>query len=486
MSGVSAFAALAAQLERRKEIYKLEYYIPYPKQLAFHNAVGKGTTRPATERLGLGGNQVGKTTLGAMEMAMHLTGRYPIWYAGVRYQHPIEAVAAGVTNNSTRDIIQLALLGDPLDEKKLGTGAIPIDCIGKPTRKAGVTNAYDSCTVKHFTGGKFDGMSNLYLRAYEQGFKAFMGVGFQVGWMDEEPPQAVLSQFLRAMIAQRDPILFMTMTPEEGMTATVAQFMNDLKEGQYLTTLTWDDAPHLSEETKRVMIEKFPEHEREMRRNGSPLMGAGVVFSTPDEDLTVDPFEIPAHWAQINGVDFGWDHPFGAARIAWDRDNDIVYVTAEYRESRVLPAIHAVTLNAWGTWIPVAWPHDGLNTEKGTGEQLRSNYVAEGVNFLPWKATNSPQAGQKEGEGGNSVWASLTEMIERMQTGRFKVFRSCKLFFEEKRMYHTNLKGEIVKQGDNVLDACRYAVMMLRHARTQVVRRKVFKPRKGRGNWGNR
>jgi phage terminase large subunit-like protein len=475
---------LLAQLERRKKIYQLEYYLPYPKQMSFHNGLGKGTDTPADQRLLLGGNQVGKTKCGSMEAAIHLTGRYPIWWAGMRYNYPITMMCGGLTNATVRDIIQKNLFGNPLDENAIGTGSIPIDCIGKPTKKVGVPNAFDSVTIKHFTNGVYDGLSNVYMRSYADGFKAFMGIGFQVGWMDEEPPADVYSQFLRAGLAQVNPILYMTMTPEEGMTSIVTQFMNDLQVGQYLTSLTWDDAQHMTEEMKVRMLSKFPEHERAMRRNGSPLMGAGLVFSTPDDTFVVDPFQIPEHWAQLCGVDFGWDHPFAATKIAWDRDNDCVYVTAEYSERKAVPAVHAVAIRAWGAWVPVAWPHDGLQHEKGTGEQLRAKYIDAGVNFLNAKATNPPQDGQKEGEGGNSVEASLLEMVDRMETGRFKVFRTCTKFLAEKSMYHRDKLGKLVKTDEDVLSSCRYAVMMLRHATTRIVHRHIQSTRKGRRNFG--
>ena len=485
MASLNDLAALAAQLERRKKIYRLEHYKPYPKQLAFHNAVGKGTNSPAKQKLCLGGNQFGKTFCGAMEAAIQLTGRYPDWWEGVRYNYPVDMMIGSNTNETCRDIVQKELLGNPLDERDWGTGTIPIDCIGKSVRKAGVVNAVDSITVKHFTNGVFDGMSKVYLRAYEQGFKKFMGVRFSVGWLDEEPPQEIWSQFLRAGLAQPNSYLYITMTPEQGLTAVVTQFLNSLAPGQAVVQATWDDALHFSEEDKVQKLAAFPEHEREMRRNGSPLMGAGLVFMTPDEALKVDPFEIPRHWPQIIGIDFGWDHPFGAAKIAWDRDNDCVYVTNVYRESKALPIIHAASLAPWGDWVPVAWPHDGLNTEKGTGEQLRSKYVEAGLNLLPWKATNAPQAGQKEGEGGNSVEASILEMNEYMETGRFRVFSTCGIFFEEKRMYHRDTNGKLVKEQDDVLASCRYAFMMRRHARTISVKPvRVASGRKGRSNWG--
>ena len=443
---------------------------------------------PVTNNYKAGGvyhHNSGKTYCGAMEGAMHLTGRYPEWYKGVRYGYPILMVCGGVTNVSCRDIIQKALFGDPLDEKQLGTGSVPIDCVGKATRKVGVTNAYDSVQVKHFTNGKSDGMSTVYLRAYEQGFKAFMGItGVSVGWLDEEPPQDVWSQFLRAGLAAKDSMLYLTLTPEEGMTKLVSQFINDLAIGQSVTTLTWDDALHFTEEVKIAKLAAFPEHEREMRRNGSPLMGAGLVFPQNESMLAVEPFEIPRHWPQLNGIDFGWDHPFAGGKIAWDRDSDCIYVTNEYRESKAIPAVHAMAIRAWGEWVPVSWPHDGLNHEKGTGEQLRDKYVQAGLSLLPWKATNPPQAGQKEGEGGNSVEAALLEMYERMESGRFKVFKTCTQFFEELRMYHRDTNGKLVKSRDDLLSAIRYAVMMVRHARTMTVTPRKQHTQKGKkGNW---
>lgn len=480
MADIKDLASLLAQAERHKKIYRLQYYKPYPKQKAFHNAIGRGTDFPASQRLLLGGNQIGKTWCGAMEAAYHLTGRYPDWWEGTRFGYPIDMMVGSNTNETCRDIVQRELLGNPLDDKELGTGTIPIDCIGKTHRKAGVPNAIDSCTVKHISGG----ISKVYLRAYEQGFKKFMGIRFDVGWLDEEPPKEIWAQFLRAGLAKRNSILYITMTPEEGMTEVVTQFMNNLAQGQAIIQAGWDDAPHFTSEMKEQKLMAFSPHEREMRSKGTPLMGAGLVFDTPESQIKVEPFEIPRHWPQIVGIDFGWDHPFAAGKIAWDRDNDCIYLTNEYRESKALPIVQAQAIKAWGDWVPVAWPHDGLNTEKGTGEQLRQAYVDSGLNLLPWKATNPPQAGQVEGEGGNSVEASILDLVDREATGKLKVFSNCNIYFEERRMYHRDLKRKLVKLNDDLLSAVRYAVMMVRHARTISVKPRKQIMRHGASNWG--
>jgi hypothetical protein len=60
--------------------------------------------------------------------------------------------------------------------------------------------------------------------------------------------------------------------------------------------------------------------------------------------------------------------------------------------------------------------------------------------------------------------AAVADLRDRMMTGRFKVFDHCSEWFEEFRQYHRK-DGRIVKAHDDLLDATRYGVMMLRMAR---------------------
>jgi hypothetical protein len=55
-------------------------------------------------------------------------------------------------------------------------------------------------------------------------------------------------------------------------------------------------------------------------------------------------------------------------------------------------------------------------------------------------------------------------MLERMQTGRWKVFSHLEDWFREYRVYHRRA-GKVVKLGDDLLAASRYAMMMRRFAR---------------------
>jgi hypothetical protein len=174
--------------------------------------------------------------------------------------------------------------------------------------------------------------------------------------------------------------------------------------------------------------------------------------------VTCDAFPIPKHWTQIAGIDFGWDHPTAAVRMAWDRDADVLYVTHCYSQREATPVVHAAALRQWGGWLPVAWPHDGLQHSKDSGEQLAAQYRRQGLLLLPRHATFE--------DGTHGVEAGIMEMLDRMQTGRWKVFRHLAEWFHEFRLYHRK-EGRVVKLADDLLSASRYAMMMRRFGRVE-------------------
>src|SRR5258708_33892804 len=120
-------------------------YVPCPEQIAFPEA---GLAQ--RERLFLAGNQLGKTFAGAFEEAAHATGKYPIWWAGRRFDRPTHSWVAGVTGESTRDTVQRALIG----ESGRGGGAFR-----RPARAAKIAARHggpglvDTLRINHASGG---------------------------------------------------------------------------------------------------------------------------------------------------------------------------------------------------------------------------------------------------------------------------------------------------------------------------------------------
>lgn len=237
---------------------------------------------------------------------------------------------------------------------------------------------------------------------------------------------------------------------------------------RHVTTMTIYDVDHYNDDERKQIIASYPAHEREARAKGVPTLGSGRIFPIEEDAIKVNPFKIPSHWVRINGIDFGWDHPAAAAQVAWDRDDDVVYVIRAHRAREQTPMMFAPSVKAWGTWVPTAWPHDGLQHDKGSGEQLAKQYAKEGLLMLKDRATHAPTPGQPEGSGGNGVEAGLMEMLDRMQTGRLKVFSNLDDWFSEFRLYHRK-DGQVVKKADDLLSATRYALMMKRKAIVQTV-----------------
>jgi len=394
-------------------------------------------------------NRVGKTYCGATETAYHLTGNYPEWWEGRRFSKGVRVWVAGESNDTTRDIIQKELFGVPQDPQKHGTGAVPLKSIVETIRKPGVPNAYSAVLVRHKSGKN----SHISFKAYEQGFEKFMGEAVDVIWLDEEPKQEIFSQCI-TRTADTAGVVYMTFTPEKGMTNVVSAFMNDLKPGQSITTATWDDVEHLDEKTKTQLLSVYSPAEREMRSKGIPVFGSGLVFPVPEDDIICDDFDIPRHYPCIAAIDFGFDHPTAISWVAMDPDDDIIYVYDEYRRSKETPLTHAAVINARTPSLPVAFPHDGLQHDKGSGVQLAQQYRDLGVYMLPEHFSNPPAEGMLKGN--NSVEAGISEMLQRFETGRLKVFRSCVETMEEMRLYHRK-NGKVVPIKDDLLSAMRYA-----------------------------
>lgn len=438
-------AKLLAELDRRRRTNRLSTYAPYAKQRDFHAAGAM-----FRERLFMAGNQLGKTLAGAAEAAMHLTGSYPDDWQGKRFDRSVVMLAGSESYELTRDGVQRLLIGPPMNEEDWGTGYIPKAAIIATTRRSGVSGALDSVTVRHVSGGA----STLLFKAYEQGRGKWQANTVDYVWFDEEPPEDVYFEGITRTNATGG-LIAVTFTPLKGMSTVVARYILEESPDREVITMTIDDADHYTEEERRKIIDSYPAHEREARTKGVPSLGSGRIFPVAEESITVAPITIPKHWPQIGGIDFGWDHPTAAANLAWDRDADVIYVTKVYRQREAPVVMHAAALKPWGTWLPWAWPHDG-NNDTAAGENLASQYKTQGLPFLPERATFE--------DGSNSVEAGLMEMLDRMVTGRWKVFSTCSEWFEEFRLYHRK-DGKVVKERDDVLSASRYALMMKRFAK---------------------
>jgi phage terminase large subunit-like protein len=190
-------------------------YDKYSKHMEFFEA-----GRHHRERIFMAANRVGKTVAGGYEVACHATGIYPPWWKGERFFSATDGWASGDTSQTTRDIVQKVILGEPH-----GTGMLPADRILRVRSRPGYPDAVDSVYLRHASGGT----SILGFKSYEQGRRSFQGTAKHYAWMDEEPPMDVYNEtLLRTMKVEDAPrgITFVTFTPIIGLTKFVMDFMH--------------------------------------------------------------------------------------------------------------------------------------------------------------------------------------------------------------------------------------------------------------------
>lgn len=401
-------------------------------------------------------NRVGKTRTGLTIDALHLLGEYPDDFEGYRFEQPPLCWLLGFSMEKTRDLLQTPLFGR-LEGGRWTGGLVPADRIIDHKSATGTSGAMREVRVKHSSGG----ISTVQFWSYSQGQHAIMGDSVDWYHIDEEPRDKTIYPQVLTRTATGDKGRggrgILTFTPENGRTELVVQFMDTPAPSQYMQRATWDDAKHLTEKTKRELLAAYPEWQRDMRTKGLPLLGAGLIFDIGDDDIKCEPFECPPHWWVINGMDFGWDHPQAHVQLWIDRDTDTIYLAHAWKQSKVSPAVAWSAVRQWAQGVPTAWPMDGLQTEKGSGEQQKNYYQQAGWMMTPEHATWPA--------GGVGVEAGLVELYDRMTTGKFKVFKHLSGWFEEKLNYHRDENGHIVKVGDDLLSATRYAYMMRRYAK---------------------
>ena len=227
---MTAIYLILQEIKRRTERSALETFYPddgplrrelYTKHLEMLKAGAEHN-----ERTSLGGNRTGKTTsIGGYETALHLTGLYPHWWEGRRFDRPILVWAAGTKAQKVRDVNQKVLLGT-LHMMRGYTqstgGLVPAARIGRLTRKTGTADAVDQAIIKHVKGHE----NILTLKSYEEGRTSFEAEAVDFIWLDEEPPKAIYDECMMRLITTAGALLA-TFTPVEGMTETVLSLLED-------------------------------------------------------------------------------------------------------------------------------------------------------------------------------------------------------------------------------------------------------------------
>lgn len=408
----------------------------YPKHMMFM-AAGKDYK----QRLMMAANRCGKTTAMAYELVCHLTGNYPSWWSGKTFPTCNHWWVVGRTSETVKQILQTMLLGPVGD---FGTGMVPREVLDFDTLKE-VTKAgtgVSTFRVKHKNGT----YSTVEFKSAEQSRRAFEGTERSI-WLDEEPPLDIYVEcLLRTMTG--DNILVTTFTPLLGISEMIMNFLegSDFSEGpigisKHVTMASWDDVPHLTEEAKKQLLASIPPFQRDARTKGLPQLGSGAIYPVAEEQLYVEPFEIPRHWQKAYGLDVGRNT--AAIFIARDPDANQLYVYSDHLQVEGTPSSHVDAIQARGKWLKGAIDTSARGRSQTDGENLFEIYTEKGLHIV-----NADKA----------VEAGLYEVLELMMNGRLKIFDTCVNLKKELRMYRRDEQGKVIKKHDHCADAFRYAI----------------------------
>lgn len=443
MSKIEELAMLIAEYERRDKGRKIDKFFTkkdrhlYPKHLEFFRAGASNK-----QRLLLAANRVGKTLAATFEIVCHLTGDYPDWWDGKRFTTCNHWWIVGKSSETVRQILQNELLGQV---GSFGTGMVPMDALDFDTLADAKKSStpISSFRVKHKNGT----YSSVEFKSAEQGRQAFEGTAKSI-WMDEEMPMEIYQECLMRT-ATGNNILISTFTPLKGLSEVVLSFLENgdiMSSGstgmsKYVVRATWDDAPHLDEETKKILLDSIPPYQRDARTKGIPQLGSGAIFPVSETDYVVEPFEIPKHWTKGYGFDVGRNT--AAVWLCHDRDSNVLYAYSEYFQVEGQPSTHTSSINSRGKWIKGAIDTAARGRSQSDGENLFDIYTNQGLAIV-----NADKA----------VESGLLEMLELFTQGRLKIFSTCTKLIQELRLYRRDEKGNIVKKNDHLCDAFRYGV----------------------------
>lgn len=173
----------------------------------------------------------------------------------------------------------------------------------------------------------------------------------------------------------------------------------------------------------------------------------GLIYQDFDPAKhVVEPFEIPANWRRIIGVDFGYNNPTAAVWLAVNPDG-VVYAYREYYQREKLPE------------------ESGREIKQLSGDD-RIELVACDPSE-PAAIEQYRRLGLPARAGYNAVKEGIEAVIALMKSNRFFVFRGLVNLLDEIENYRwaekqEQLKDEPVKEYDHAVDALRYAIMAIR------------------------
>ena len=478
---ISALADLAGG-HRRNPLYRFDPLdpngtgIPHMPQHRFLSSHTSPEGKSTKWRLFIGGNRSGKTTAGVVADIIDCCDREAIpahLQQYKRWEPPVSMFFVGIS------------------EKILESIHFPVFRMWCPKDQL-VGNSFDKALNGKFNILHFKNGSRIQFMTQGMDEDAFQGAALHRVHFDEEPlydhGKAIYGECAQRLVDYNGDTL-LTFTPLNGMTWIYDKFYVPWSQQQpdreaadegwagiesddgklsfplYLTTVSQDDNPTVSEEGKAAaMLAAATEEEKKARKYGRFVSFAGRIFDdfsrsrhvVPDDEIR-ERYAKPDLQQFLGCLDPGFRHQAAALWLGLDEDG--VWVFPELVLARtVIPDVAAQiekTRTALGLRPAIFISDPAIaRIDPQTGRTDQDAYA---------------RAGLRTRAGNNDVRASINAIRNLLAGGRLHIGASCDELIDQLLRYRWRTAGRSedasperpVKRDDHCVDALRYGVMSL-------------------------
>jgi phage terminase large subunit-like protein len=442
---------------------QLRYFRPFNHQSRFFSTAGH------PRRGILAANRIGKTVSTCFETACHLTGQYPEWWTGHRFDSAITCMVAGEGWSQVALVLQNELLGtqDVKLNDNIGTGAIPRNCIIRDTMRSDGPNCI-GVEIQHVSGSK----SYLLFANYTQEVRQMQGFKLNLAVFDEQPPDDFFSEIV-TRTATTQGVILCSFTPLKGLNGLVSKFWNR-EEGYEFVRVAWTDVPEydpwgepfLLAETRRQLERDYLPHEREARIAGKPVMGKGAVFQIRDWPTYKSGDYNFAEMKNLHraiALDLGLVNDKTVISLMyWDPYERTAYLHRQIVVQGVEEAVptqyinHLLRPEVFGT--PIGLPADASTPGRYTmsANSIRELFEGYELNVIPRPVMNPPDS---QGRITNHKSYGINQMRQMLEVGSLMVNENCVEFLKEAQNYFVDQHGRF-SDPDDCIDSARYALLV--------------------------
>ena len=457
----STLEELAFVIADDMQYNQLRYFRPFEHQRQFFVT--------QTDRRGiLAANRIGKTVSTCYETALHLTGQYPDWWEGKRFDKPITAMVAGESWGQVALVLQAELLGtnDVKLRDSLGTGTLPRDTIRIDTMRSDGSNCI-GVEIRHTSGAN----SYLLFANYTQEVRQMQGFKLNLAVFDEQPPDDFFSEIVTRTATTQGQVLC-SFTPLKGLNGLVSKFWNR-EEGYDFIRVAWSDVPEydpwgepfLLKSTREQLERDYLPHEREARIAGKPIMGQGAVFqlgSWPTYTTGDYRFKEMPGLRRVIALDLGLVNDRTVITLMyWHPDEQQAWLHTQIRVKGIDEANpvnyinHLLRPEVFGT--PIVLPADASTAGRYTmsSTSIRELFEQYGLNVYPKPIMNPPDS---QGRQTNHKSYGVNVMRQMLEAGTLQINDNCQDFLREAQNYYVDPQGRF-SDPDDCIDSARYALI---------------------------